>query len=81
VLVRLPKTGPVLLAIDAISHPLGDHTPENRPMTQFDLDESGHARATRKPVDITSREKVALIVYGHDRNEWKKLKKAPEFCE
>lgn len=81
VLVRLPKTGPVLLAIDAISHALGDHTPENRPMTQFDLDESGTRASTRKLVDLASREKVALIVYGHDPDEWKKLKKAPEFYE
>lgn len=81
VLVRLPKTGPVLLAIDAIPHALGNHTPENRPMTQYDQDESGTRASTRKLVDLVSREKVALIVYGHDPDEWKKLKKAPQFYE
>jgi N-acyl homoserine lactone hydrolase len=81
VLVRLPKTGPVLLAIDAMASALGDHTPENRPMGQFDLDESGTRASTRKLVDLAAREKVALIVYGHDADEWKKVKKAPEFYE
>ena len=81
VLVRLPKTGPVLLAIDAISRALGSHTPENRPMTQYDMDEQATRASTRKLVDLAGREKVALIVYGHDPDEWKKLKKAPEFYE
>jgi N-acyl homoserine lactone hydrolase len=81
VLVRLPKTGPMLLAIDAMARALGDHTPENRPMGPYDLDESGTRASTRKLVDLAVREKVALIVYGHDPDEWKKLKKAPEFYE
>jgi N-acyl homoserine lactone hydrolase len=81
VLVRLRNTGPVLLAIDAMSHALGDHTPENRPMTQYDLEESGTRASTRKLMDLAARERVALIVYGHDPNEWKKLRKAPEFYE
>jgi N-acyl homoserine lactone hydrolase len=81
VLVRLPKTGPVLLAIDAMARALGDHTPENRPIGPYDLDESGTRASTRKLVDLAAREKVALIVYGHDPDEWKKLKKAPEFYE
>jgi N-acyl homoserine lactone hydrolase len=81
VLVRLPKTGPVLLAIDAMARALGDHTPENRAIGPFDLDESGTRASTRKLVDLAAREKVTLIVYGHDPDEWKKLKKAPEFYE
>ena len=81
VLVRLPKTGPVLLAIDAMARALGDHTPENRPIGPYDLDESGTRASTRKLVDLAAREKVALIVYGHDPDEWKKLKKTPEFYE
>jgi N-acyl homoserine lactone hydrolase len=81
VLVRLPKTGPVLLAIDAMAHALGDHTPENRPIGPYDLEESGTRASTRKLVDLAARERVALIVYGHDPDEWKTLKKAPEFYE
>ena len=81
VLVRLPRTGPVLLAIDAMARALGDHTPENRPMGPFDLDEPETRASTRKLVDLAAREKVVLIVYGHDPDEWKKLRKAPEFYE
>jgi N-acyl homoserine lactone hydrolase len=79
--VRLPKTGPVLLAIDAMARALGDHTPENRPIGPYDLDEAGTRASTRKLVDLAAREKVALIIYGHDPDEWKKIKKAPQFYE
>ncbi|HLJ61014.1 MAG TPA: N-acyl homoserine lactonase family protein [bacterium] len=81
VLVRLPKTGPVLLAIDAMARALGDHTPETRPIGSYDLEAAGTRASTRKLVDLAARERVALIVYGHDPDEWKKLKKAPEFYE
>jgi len=79
VLVRLPETGPVLLAIDAMARALGDHTPENRPIGQYDLDEEGTRASTRKLVDLAAREHVSLIIYGHDPDEWKQVKKAPEF--
>jgi N-acyl homoserine lactone hydrolase len=79
VLVRLPKTGPVLLAIDAIERALGDHTPENRPIETPDLDAAGTRTSTRKLIDLAAREHVLLIVYGHDPDQWKQLKKAPEF--
>jgi len=79
VLVRLSKTGPVLLAIDAMARALGDHTPENRPMGPYDLDEAGTRASTRKLVDLAEREGVRLTIYGHDPDEWKKVKKAPEF--
>ena len=79
VLVRLPKTGPVLLAIDAMALALGQHTPENRPVGQYDMDAEGTRASTRKLVDLAARERVALIIYGHDPEEWKKVKKAPEF--
>ncbi len=79
VLVRLPQTGPVLLAIDAIARALGDHTPETRPTGPYDLDETETRASTRKLVDLAAREGVTLIVYGHDPEEWKKLRKAPQF--
>jgi len=44
VLVRLPETGPVLLAIDAMTRSLGDTTPETRIVGSFDAD----ADATRQ---------------------------------
>jgi N-acyl homoserine lactone hydrolase len=79
VLVRLPDTGPVLLAIDAMAHALGSDTPETRPLGPFDMDEVGVRASTRKLVDLAAREHAALIVYGHDPEEWKALKKAPAF--
>src|SRR5690348_9400920 len=79
VLVRLPQTGPVLLAIDAISHALGDETPETRSAAPYDMDPAGLRASTRKLMDLAAREGVKLIVYGHDAQEWAKLKKAPDF--
>jgi N-acyl homoserine lactone hydrolase len=80
VLVRLPETGPVLLAIDAINH-AGQRDPETRTVAGYDLDEPSTRTSTRKLRDIAEREGVQLIVYGHDRKQWPTLKKAPEFYE
>lgn len=78
VLLHLPQTGPVILAIDAIPRSnLLD--PETRPMTPFDLDEKGVRESTRKLVDLARREQAALIVHGHDAAQWQQLKKLPEF--
>lgn len=72
VLVRLPKTGSVLLAIDAIPRRLGAHTPEDRPPSPFDLDEAGMRASTRKLVDLAARE-GAMIIHGHDPEQWREL--------
>jgi N-acyl homoserine lactone hydrolase len=78
VLVRLPETGPVLLAIDAIPH-RGLLDPDTREITQFDMDEAGVRASTRKLVDLAAREGVALLVTGHDPGQWRGLRKLPEF--
>ena len=78
VLVRLPETGPVLLAIDAIPS-RGALDPDTRPIGPFDQDEAEVRASTRKLVDLAAREGVRLIVHGHDAEQWKELKKAPEF--
>jgi N-acyl homoserine lactone hydrolase len=78
VLVRLPETGPVILAIDAIA----DHfmlDPDSRPIHPTDEDEIGVRASTRKLVDLAQREGVVLIVHGHDPQQWPMLKHAPEF--
>ena len=78
VLVRLPQTGPVILAIDAIPKSnLLD--PDTRPMTPFDLDEKGVRESTRKLVDLARREQASMIVHGHDAAQWQQLKKLPAF--
>jgi N-acyl homoserine lactone hydrolase len=79
VLVRLPQSGPVILAIDAISRQLGEYTPENRPIGPFDADEAGTRASTRKLVDLAAREGAALMVYGHDPAQWTTLKRSPQY--
>jgi N-acyl homoserine lactone hydrolase len=78
VLVRLPETGPVLLAIDAIADAnLLD--PETRAMALNDDNEAELRASTRKLVDLASREHVALLIHGHDATQWPTLKQAPEY--
>ena len=80
VLVRLPNTGPVLLAIDAI--PLARQLdPDTRPIGPYDTDEAATRASTRKLVDLARREGVALIVHGHDAEQWQTLKKAPDYYD
>jgi N-acyl homoserine lactone hydrolase len=80
VLVRLPNTGPVLLAIDAISR--ASHLdPDTRPIGPYDADEAATRASTRKLVELARREGVALIVHGHDAEQWKTLRKAPEYYD
>jgi len=81
VLVRLPQTGPVLLAIDAMPQSFEGYTPETRPTGQYDNDAEGARRSTRKLVDLAEREGVTLTVYGHDTEKWQPLKKMPEYYE
>ncbi len=79
VLVRLPSTGPVLLAIDAI--PMAAALdPEQRPVFPFDLDADDLRRSTRKLVDLARRE-GALIVHGHDGPQWSSLRVAPAYYD
>jgi len=77
VLVMLPETGAWLLAGDAISFShLAD--PEGRPMGAHDMDEPSLRASTRKLLDIAARER-AHVIFGHDRDQWVGLRKAPEF--
>jgi len=78
VLLRLPDTGPVLLAIDAVSK-TSELDPDTRLMGPFDMDEPGVRVSTRKLVTLAQREGVTLIVHGHDSEQWKTLKQAPDF--
>lgn len=78
VLVRLPETGPALLAIDAIPHSLL-MDPDRRPMQPYDMDEEGVRASTRKLVHIARREGVALLVHGHDPGQWAGLRLLPDY--
>ena len=79
VLVRLPHTGPVLLAIDAVSMQRL-FTPDRR-ATPIDDNEEQLRASTRKLLDVVEREHVALVVFHHDGAQWRTLKKAPDYYD
>ncbi len=78
VLVRLPNTGPVLLAVDAVPHS-SMLDPDTRVVFPNDEDEAETRASTRKMVEVARREGVTLIIHGHDAQQWPTLKHAPEF--
>ncbi len=77
VLVCLPQTGPVLLAIDAVVMQRL-FTPERRAWPSDENEEQLRA-STRKLLDLVERERIALVIFGHDGQQWQTLKKAPDF--
>lgn len=78
VLVRLPQTGPVLLTIDAVMAQ-SDFTRDRQPSPLDDDTEGELVRAGAcKLIDVVAREQVALIIFGHDGQQWQTLKKAPD---
>lgn len=77
VLVRLPQTGLVLLAIDAVMMQRL-FTPDRQAWPIDDNQEQLRA-STRKLLDLVEREHVALVVFGHDGEQWQTLKKAPAY--
>jgi N-acyl homoserine lactone hydrolase len=79
VLVRLPHTGPVLLAIDAVVMQRL-FIPDRRAWPTDDNEVELRA-STRKLLDLVEREGVTLVVFGHDGQQWQTLRKAPEYYE
>ena len=79
VLVDLPQTGKVLLAIDAVVMQRL-FTPERTAWPLDDNEEQLRA-STRKLLDLVEREQVALVVFGHDGEQWQTLKTAPACYE
>lgn len=79
VLVRLPNTGAVLLAIDAVSQ--GSQFNIERVAGPVDDNEELLRASTQKLLDITVREQVAFTVFGHDGSQWRTLKVAPEYYD
>lgn len=79
VLVRLPKTGAILLTVDAVPFAEG--------FTRDEQDDGSNpdAQAIRasmiKLLDLVEREHIGLVIFGHDTEQWQTLKKAPEFYE
>jgi N-acyl homoserine lactone hydrolase len=79
VLLRLPRTGPVLLAIDAVM--MQRHFVPDHPAWPNDDNPEQVRASTRKLLDIAAREQVALVVFGHDGEQWETLKRAPEYYD
>ena len=79
VLVRLPKTGAVLLTIDAVPQQRS-FTPE-REAGPLDMDEEMLRASTRKLLDLAQHEQVSMVVFGHDGDQWQTLKKAPDWYD
>lgn len=79
VLVSLPQTGLVLLAIDAVMMQRL-LIPDRRAWPVDDNEEQLRA-STRKLLDLVEREHVALVVFGHDGQQWQTLKKAPDYYD
>ncbi len=77
VLVRLPRTGTVLLAIDAVVQQRL-FTTDRRAWPTDDNEEQLRA-STRKLLELVEREHVALVIFGHDGQQWQTLKKAPAY--
>jgi N-acyl homoserine lactone hydrolase len=77
--VRLPKTGTVLLPIDAVPFG-GGFTREVQDDGTQPNGEAGHA-SILKLLDLVERERIELVVFGHDMEQWKGLKTLPQFYE
>jgi N-acyl homoserine lactone hydrolase len=79
VLVRLPLSGPVLLAVDAIPtlHALD---PDERPIYPFDTDEPEVRASTRRLVKLAEAED-ARIICGHDAEQWSGLPAPPDYLD
>jgi N-acyl homoserine lactone hydrolase len=79
VLVRLPKTGSVLLTVDAVPF-AGGFTRDVQDDGSQPNGEAGRA-STIKLLDLVEQEHIDLVIFGHDIEQWQTLKKAPEFYE
>jgi N-acyl homoserine lactone hydrolase len=79
VLVRLPKTGAVLLTIDAVPFAAGFTRDVQDDGSQADAE--AIRASTIKLLDLVEREHIGLVIFGHEQAQWETLKKAPEFYE
>lgn len=76
VVVRLPRTGTVLLAVDAV--PFAPWFAREDPPDSGNPDPEGTLPSTLKLLDLVERESVDLVVFGHDPDQWKTLRLLPE---
>ncbi len=79
VLVRLPRTGAILLTVDAV--PFGDGFTRDEQDGGSNPDAEATRASTIKLLDLVEREPIGLVIFGHDRAQWETLKTIPEFYE
>lgn len=79
VLLRLPKTGKVLLTIDAV--PFSDGFTRDAQDDGSDPDAAAIRASTIKLLDLVEREHIGLVIFGHDFAQWETLKKLPEYYD
>ena len=79
VLVRLPQTGAILLTIDAV--PFGAGFTRDEQDDGSNPDAEMVRASTIKLLELVERETIELVIFGHDKEQWETLKKAPEFYE
>lgn len=79
VLVRLPRTGAVVLTIDAV--PFGEGFTRDKREDDSSPDAEAIRASTIKLLDLVEREQIGLVIFGHDKEQWEALKKTPEFYE
>jgi N-acyl homoserine lactone hydrolase len=79
VLMRLPKTGTILLTIDAVPFANGFTRDEQDDASNPDAE--AIRASTIKLLDLVELEHIGLVIFGHDKEQWETLKKAPEFYE
>jgi N-acyl homoserine lactone hydrolase len=68
-----------LLAIDAVM--MGRLFVSDRNAWPQDEDQEKLRASTRKLIEIVEKEKVSLVVFGHDGQQWQSLKKSPDFYD
>lgn len=79
VLVHLAKMGAILLPIDAV--PFGEGFTRAEQDDDHNPDAEAIRASTIKLLDLVEREHIGLVIFGHDSDQWKTLKKVPEFYE
>jgi N-acyl homoserine lactone hydrolase len=79
VLVRLPRAGAILLTIDAV--PFGEGFTSEEKDEGSNPDGEATRASTLKLLDLVEREHIGLVIFGHDTEQWKTLRKMPEFYE
>lgn len=79
VLVTLPHTGPVLLAIDAVM--FARQFVPDRPATPADENADELRASTVKLLELVRQLGIRLVIFGHDGTQWRDLKLAPAFYD